>query len=194
MEILQHILFLDRDGTLIREPEDFRVSTVEKLVWLPDAITALAALQRGGFRFVMVSNQDGLGKPDFPQNEFDIPQQHLLQILGDHDVHFDAVLVDHHRAEENHPDRKPNPGMVLNWLNGRSLDTTSCWVIGDRRTDAWLAHNLGIQSLTINDPLSANGDAKFPNIPEAPTTKFYHWLDLFAFLRPHCPSPILDSL
>jgi imidazoleglycerol-phosphate dehydratase/histidinol-phosphatase len=186
-ERVRHTLFLDRDGTIVREPHDFRVDDLTKVDFLPFVAESLAELYRLGFRFVLVSNQDGLGTPDFPYTRFDRPHRFILTYLEWRGVPFEAVLIDYHKPEDHHPDRKPNPGLVRRWLAGRDLDPATCWVIGDRRTDAWLAHNLGIGSLTIRDPLSADGDQRSPDVPPVSTVPFSDWPAIVEYLRPHAP-------
>jgi imidazoleglycerol-phosphate dehydratase / histidinol-phosphatase len=172
------ILFLDRDGTLIREPADFQIDSLEKLDFLPHVIGCLRQLQLAGYYLVIVSNQDGLGEPHFPRERFDIPNEKMLQVFRGEGVEFDAVLVDHHHEHENHPNRKPNTGMVLPYLAQHSVDLRQCFMIGDRKTDALLAANLGIRSLTIKDALSNDGDKKTGHIPESPTSLFTNWTEM----------------
>lgn len=185
---VRRCLLLDRDGTIVREPADYRVDAIRKVDFLPYAAEVLAELRAAGFRLVLVSNQDGLGGPGFTYTSFAIPHRFIMQHLEWRGADFEAELIDHHRPEDNHPDRKPAPGMVLRWLAGRSLDPATCWVIGDRRTDAWLAQNLGIGSLTIRDPLSADGNARCPDVPPAPTTEFSDWREIRDFLLARSPA------
>lgn len=143
------ILFIDRDGTLIEEPEDFQIDAFEKLRLVPGAIPALLALRDAGFEFVMVSNQDGLGTDSFPRADFEGPHRLLMQILESQGVVFREVLIDESFEHENSPNRKPNVGLVLHYLRDRAIDLANSAVIGDRATDLQLAENLGCRGFQL---------------------------------------------
>ena len=143
------ILFIDRDGCLIEEPADEQVDALEKFRLMPGVIPALLRLKSAGYRFVMVSNQDGLGTDSFPQDQFEGPQQLLLQILGSQGIAFDAIHIDPSRPEDQSPNRKPGVGMLLDYLRDPGLDRTHSAVIGDRETDLQLAANMGLKGYRI---------------------------------------------
>jgi imidazoleglycerol-phosphate dehydratase/histidinol-phosphatase len=147
----RRILFLDRDGTLIFEPEDKQIDSLEKLELIAGVIPALLELQNAGYELVMVSNQDGLGTDSYPQQDFEIPQQKMLQLFESQGVSFSAIHIDPHFEHENAPTRKPGIGMLLDYLKSGDLDLEDSWVIGDRQTDLDLAENLGIGGLRIGD-------------------------------------------
>jgi len=141
------ILFIDRDGCLIEEPEDEQVDSLKKLRLMPGVIPALLRLKEAGYRFVMVSNQDGLGTSSFPEEDFRGPHDLLLQILGSQGIGFDAEHIDASVPEDNSPDRKPGVGMLLEYLRDPAMDRDRSAVIGDRETDMKLAENMGLQGL-----------------------------------------------
>ena len=143
------ILFIDRDGCLIEEPADEQVDSYEKFRLMPGVIPALLRLKDAGFRFVMVSNQDGLGSASFPQAQFDGPQQLLLQILDSQGIRFDAIHIDPSLPAEHSPNRKPGVGMLLDYLRDPHLDRAQSAVIGDRETDVQLAANMGLKAYRI---------------------------------------------
>lgn len=147
----RRILFIDRDGTLITEPEDQQIDSLEKLELLPDVIPSLIKLQNAGYEFVMVSNQDGLGTDSFPTEDFEKPQQKLLGLLESQGIVFTAVHIDPHFDHDNAPTRKPEIGMVLEYLKSGDLDLKDSWVIGDRITDIEMASNMGIGGLQIGE-------------------------------------------
>lgn len=172
------VVFLDRDGTIIREPEDFRIDDLEKLSFLPYVISSLARLSASGFSFVMVSNQDGLARGEFTREQFDLPQRKMLEILAGEGVAFEAVFIDDHAPEDAHPDRKPNPGMIRRFQQMREVDLARAWMVGDRNSDAELAANVGCRSLTIRDPQSYNADDLNPPEKWFPTVRFEAWPEL----------------
>jgi len=149
----RRILFIDRDGTLLAEPPDQQVDSLEKLELIPDVIPALLDLKAAGYEFVIVSNQDGLGTDSYPFEDYEPAQQKMLNIFSTQGIHFSAVHIDPHFEHENSPDRKPGIGMVLDYLKSGELDLADSWVIGDRETDLELAKNMGIGGFRLGEGL-----------------------------------------
>lgn len=150
---MQKVLFIDRDGTLIREPDDFQVDLLEKLRFLPGVISNLVKIVReSDFLLVMVTNQDGLGTPDFPETAFHPAQNFLIQTLADEGIEFTDVFVDRTFERNNAPTRKPGTGMLTKYLDGGGYDLTNSYVIGDRPTDIQLAKNLGSKAIYLRNP------------------------------------------
>jgi imidazoleglycerol-phosphate dehydratase/histidinol-phosphatase len=146
---MKKILFIDRDGCLIEEPADEQVDSLEKFRLMPGVIPALGELRDAGYRFVMVSNQDGLGTDAFPEEDFRGPQELLLQILSSQGIEFDAVHIDPTLPEDNAPTRKPGIGMLLDYLRDPQMDRQHSAIIGDRQTDLELADNMGLTGYRI---------------------------------------------
>jgi imidazoleglycerol-phosphate dehydratase/histidinol-phosphatase len=154
----EKVLFIDRDGTLIEEPEDFQVDAIEKVRLVPDVIASLLELARHGYRFVLVSNQDGLGTSSFPQADFDICQQHTLGLFSSQGIQFDEIFVCPHLPDENCECRKPRTGLLTRYLAATDINLSLSAVIGDRSTDMELAERIGVQGLLVNtdDPAAVN--------------------------------------
>ncbi len=147
---MKKALFIDRDGTLLREPADEQIDALDKVEFVPGAIGGLRALCGLGFEFVMVSNQDGLGTPSFPEETFRPAQDFLLRTLEGEGIRFDDILIDPSFPEDRSPNRKPGTGMLGAYLDG-SYDLAASWVIGDRDTDRQLAENLGARALLVGE-------------------------------------------
>lgn len=146
-------LFIDRDGTILREPDDEQIDSFEKFHFVPGAISALRFLrQNTDFRFVMVSNQDGLGTPAYPESDFWPTHRLMLEILEGEGVTFDDILIDRSFPEDHLPTRKPGTGLLTAYLDG-TCDLAHSFVIGDRATDAQLAANLGCTPLILSPGL-----------------------------------------
>ena len=154
MELMkqQRLLFIDRDGTLIEEPADEQIDDFSKLKFVKGVFRNLSFIrQKLDFRFVMVSNQDGLGTSLFPEDTFWPVHNFILQTLEGEGITFDDFKIDRHFPEDNHPDRKPGTGMLKEYMDNDRYDLANSYVIGDRETDRQLAKNLGCKALILGD-------------------------------------------
>ena len=143
------ILFVDRDGTLIEEPDDFQVDAYAKLRFVRGVVPALLRLRDAGWQFVMVTNQDGLGTDAYPLDSFDGPHGLMMQLFESQGIVFRDVLVDTSFAHENRPTRKPGIGLVLPYIQDRGIDWKRSAMVGDRPTDNEFAANLGIRAFQL---------------------------------------------
>jgi len=142
-------LFLDRDGTLIREPDDEQVDTLEKLELIPGIIRNLYKLQHQlGYRLIMVTNQDGLGTVNYWEASFRLIQNKFITLLENEGIHFESVKIDSSTKSAPSQNRKPELGMIEAYLTDE-LDVDNSFVIGDRLTDAEMAKKAGIGSILI---------------------------------------------
>ena len=147
------VLFIDRDGTIVIEPPvDYQLDAFEKLEFYPKAIRNLYFIrQKLDFEFAMVTNQDGLGTPSFPEDTFWPVHNLVLNTLRNEGVTFDEIFIDHSFPEDNAPTRKPRTGMLTRYLNNDDYDLAGSFVIGDRATDVELAKNLGCKAILLQD-------------------------------------------
>ena len=145
----RRIVFVDRDGTLNEETADEQIDSLQKVRLLPRVIPSLLELQREGFAFVMVTNQDGLGTAAFPRAGFELAHAFILHLFASQGIEFEAVFVCPHYLRENCDCRKPKLGMVRDFLAANPLDETHCFMIGDRDTDLQFAANLGVTGLKV---------------------------------------------
>ncbi|MCQ2139199.1 MAG: bifunctional histidinol-phosphatase/imidazoleglycerol-phosphate dehydratase HisB [Bacteroidales bacterium] len=147
---MKKAIFVDRDGTIIVEPADEQIDSLEKLEFVPGAISGMKALMGLGYDIVMASNQDGLGTEAFPEETFWPAQNKMLKTLEGEGVKFDDFLIDEHFPEDGSPNRKPGIGMFGKYLSG-GYDMAASFVIGDRDTDMKLAENLGAKGLKVGE-------------------------------------------
>lgn len=149
---MQKILFLDRDGTINLEPDDYQVDRLDKIRLVPGVIPALLRFKQAGYAFVMITNQDGLGTTSFPQADFEMCQNFIVDLLQSQGIDFAEILVCPHFREAGCECRKPRVGMILSWLQRTDWDREASAVIGDRDTDMELAKNMGIRGVRIRSP------------------------------------------
>lgn len=144
-------LFIDRDGTIIREPADEQIDSFEKLEFVPGAISALRQIARKtNYELILVSNQDGLGTASFPENTFWPIHNFIIQTLRGEGIEFSAQHIDRSFPDDNKPTRKPGTAMLTAYMQG-DYDLNNSFVIGDRETDRQLAHNLGAKALILSE-------------------------------------------
>jgi imidazoleglycerol-phosphate dehydratase / histidinol-phosphatase len=172
---MKKVLFIDRDGTILTEPEDEQVDSFEKMIFLPSAISCLSRLAKEtDFEFVMVTNQDGLGTESFPENTFWPVQNKMLEILIGEGVSFAEIFIDRTVSSQNAPTRKPGTAMLNRYL-ATGIDLNSSYVIGDRTTDVEFARNLGCKAILISNKISLEADLTSND-----------WNDIYEYLK-HIP-------
>jgi len=143
------VLFVDRDGTLVEEPPDQQVDAVEKIRFMPGVFAAMNELARGGFRLVMVTNQDGLGTSSFPLQAFESAHEFILNAFRSQGVEFEQVFVCPHFKQDDCECRKPKIGLVREFLRDGNVDLSASVMVGDRDTDLQFAKNLGVRGLRV---------------------------------------------
>lgn len=149
---MKKVLFIDRDGTIVLEPENYQLDSLDKLEFYPKAFQYLAKIANElDYELAMVTNQDGLGTDSFPEDTFWPTQNFILKAFENEGVVFDEIFVDRTFPEENAPTRKPRTGMLTKYLNNPEYDLENSFVLGDRLTDVELAKNLGAKAIFMND-------------------------------------------
>src|SRR3989344_4430983 len=141
-------VFLDRDGTLIFEPPDtFQIDGIEKLRILDGVIEGLQKLRSLGYGLIMISNQDGLGTPSFPKNDFEAPHNLMLKIFKQNGIVFEKIFICPHLSQDKCACRKPKTGFVDKYLkaNKNRIEFKKSFVCGDRESDKQFAKNLGFR-------------------------------------------------
>lgn len=149
---MKRVLFIDRDGTLIKEvPSTYQIDTLAKVEFYPKVFTWLGRIAAElDYELAMVTNQDGLGTSSFPEADFWQPQNFIMRSLENEGIRFNKVFIDRSFPHENAPTRKPGTGMLTEYLNG-DYDLANSFVIGDRITDVQLAKNLGAKAIWMNE-------------------------------------------
>ena len=145
---MQRLLILDRDGTLILEPEDFQIDSLEKLDFYPKVFQYLSRIARElDFEFLMITNQDGLGTDVFPEDTFWPAHHKMMQAFENEGITFKDVLIDRSLPKDNAPTRKPRTGLMTPYMNG-AYDLANSFVIGDRLTEVNCTSPTGIQQMS----------------------------------------------
>ena len=189
MSKLQKILFIDRDGTLIIETEDEQIDSFDKLEFYPGALQYLPRIARElDYELVMVTNQDGLGTPSYPENTFWPIQNFILQTFKNEGVQFSNICVDRTFPSEHAPTRKPGTGMLTEYFDADKYDLKGSYTIGDRKNDVLLGYNMGCKAIWLNNH-SHLGGAEFTGgaekeiIEATVALETTDWKKIYEFLK-----------
>ena len=179
---MKKALFIDRDGTILAEPADEQIDSLEKMRFVPGAISGLKALSGLGFELVLATNQDGLGTDSFPEADFWPAHEKMLATLGGEGIVFDDQLIDRTFERDNAPTRKPRTGMFARYLDG-SYDLASSYVIGDRVTDLLLARNLGARGVLLRPAAEGRRMVEEAGVAESCALVSDSWAEVAEFIR-----------
>ena len=180
---MKKVLFIDRDGTLALEPENYQLDALDKLVFYPGVFQYLGRIAKElDYELVMVTNQDGLGTDSFPEDTFWPTHEFMMTALKNEGINFSEVLIDKSLPADNAPTRKPKTGMLTAYLDNADYDLENSYVIGDRLTDMELAVNLGAKGILLqNDTRMA---AAIPEaLANAIALKTTAWSDIYTLLK-----------
>ena len=175
-------LFIDRDGTLVIEPPvDYQLDSFDKLEFYPKVIRNLYFIRKQlDFEWVMVTNQDGLGTPSFPEETFWPVHNLIMKTLKGEGIVFEDILIDRSFPEDNSPNRKPRTGMLGKYLSG-DYDLENSYVIGDRPTDMELAYNLGAKGIWLHEADDTDEEL-LARMPQRPVLITSDWDRISEFL------------
>lgn len=179
---MRKVLFIDRDGTLIKEPlEDEQVDSLEKLEFVPGVFQAMALIARNlDYELVIVSNQDGLGTDLFPEELFWPAHNKMLKAFKNEGVHFTDIFIDRTLPAENADTRKPSTGMLKDFTEG-DYDLENSYTIGDRLTDIAMAKNLGAQGILLSDKIT-EGELDDSGLGDACVLRTSDWMKVYEHL------------
>ena len=187
--IAKKVLFIDRDGTLIKEaPPTYQLDSFSKLEFYPDMFYYMRKIATElDYELVMITNQDGLGTVSFPEDTFWPVHQLVMSSLENEQIHFDEVFIDKTFPQENAPTRKPATGMLTKYINNPNYDIANSFVIGDRITDLQLAKNLGCKGFWLNMD-SSLGAAEIKDTvdnlrQEVIVLETPHWANIYQYLK-----------
>ena len=180
---MKKVLFIDRDGTLTLEPDDYQLDDFTKLKFYPQVMTYLGKIARElDFELVLVTNQDGLGTQSFPEDTFWPVHDFVLSTLENEGIVFSEVCIDKSFPAEQSPGRKPRTGMLTHYMDSKDYDLAHSFVIGDRVTDMALAKNLGCQGIFIAQEEALGAEEVSGSIDEIIALKTTEWVDIHRFL------------
>lgn len=181
---MKKVLFIDRDGTLALEPADYQLDALDKLVFYPQVFTYLGKIVREmDYELVMVTNQDGLGTDQFPEDSFWPTQNFLIKSFENEGITFSEVLIDKSFPADLAPTRKPRTGMLTPYLTSDDYDVENSYVIGDRLTDMELAKNLGCKGLFLANDETLGASEASENLATAIALKTTSWEAIYTFLK-----------
>lgn len=184
---MKKVLFIDRDGTIVLEPENYQLDALEKVEFYPKAFQYLAKIASElDYELAMVTNQDGLGTDSFPEDTFWPTQNFILKAFENEGVLFDDIFIDRSFPEDNAPTRKPRTGMLTKYLNNPEYDLENSFVLGDRLTDVELAKNLGAKAIFINDNDGIGSNeisSKREELDETIILQTMSWKEIYEFLK-----------
>ena len=181
---MKKILFIDRDGTLVLEPDDEQIDSLEKLEFYPEVFTYLGKISKElDYELVMVTNQDGLGTKSFPEEFFWPAHNKLLNSLENEGVTFSEIFIDRSFPNDNASTRKPRTGMLTNYLDNSEYNLSESYVIGDRISDMELAKNLNSKGILINiDNIKLKEETK-NDFDDVISLKTNSWSEIYSHLK-----------
>lgn len=184
---MKKVLFIDRDGTIVLEPEGYQLDSLEKLEFYPKAFQYLAKIATElDYELAMVTNQDGLGTASFPEDTFWPTQDFILKAFQNEGVLFDDIFIDRSFPEDNAPTRKPRTGMLTKYIDNPNYDLANSFVLGDRMTDVELAKNLGAKAIFLKQEEGLGGNetsVEHNELEDTIVLQTTDWKVIYEFLK-----------
>ena len=184
---MKKVLFIDRDGTIVLEPEGYQLDSLEKLEFFPKAFQYLAKIANElDYELAMVTNQDGLGTDSFPEDTFWPTQNFILKAFQNEGVLFDDIFIDRSFPEDNAPTRKPRTGMLTKYIDNPNYDLANSFVLGDRITDVELAKNLGAKAIFLKQEEGLGGSetsVAHNELEDTIVLQTVDWKKIYEFLK-----------
>ena len=190
---MKKILFIDRDGTIVKEPDDYQLDEFKKLIFYPEVINSLSSIYRDlDFELVLITNQDGLGTKSFPEEDFWPFQNFIINVLEGEGIKFNEVLIDKTFPNDNSLTRKPGTALVEKYINGR-YDLKNSFVIGDRLTDMKFAKNLNCKGIFIcNNETLGSEEVRDDDLNETIVFKTKKWNQIYKYLLTKSRSSVYE--
>jgi len=183
---MKRVLFIDRDGTLIKEPADEQIDSFDKLIFYPKVFQYMSKICKElDFEIVMITNQDGLGTEVYPENSFWPVHNFVIETFKNEGVVFQEQFIDRTFAKDNAPTRKPNTGLLTKYFS-KDYDLKNSFVIGDRLTDIELAKNLNAKGIYINDNTNLGTNeitVKREELDSFIALETNDWKEIYGFLK-----------
>jgi imidazoleglycerol-phosphate dehydratase/histidinol-phosphatase len=186
MSKLQKLLFVDRDGTMIKESADEQIDSFEKLEFYPGAIEYLSKIATElDYELVMITNQDGLGTASYPEDTFWPVHNFILKTFANEGVNFSAIYIDRTWPKDNAPTRKPGTALLTQYFDTTKYDLANSFTIGDRRNDVLLGKNLGAKAIWLNNQSNLGGNEAQNNadIKNTVALETIEWKKIYEFLK-----------
>ena len=181
---MKKVLFIDRDGTLALEPEDYQLDALEKLVFYPEVFMYLGKIARElDYELVLVTNQDGLGTDSFPEETFWPTHNFMLKSFENEGVIFDNIFIDKSFPADNAPTRKPRTGLLTQYMDAEKYDLANSYVIGDRLTDMELAKNLSANGMFLANDEALRAEEASDDLDPTIALKTASWKEIYTFLK-----------
>jgi imidazoleglycerol-phosphate dehydratase/histidinol-phosphatase len=184
---MKKVLFIDRDGTIINETKDEKINNFSELTFYPMCLTYLGKIARElYYELVMITNQDGLGTEQFPENEFWEIHNFIIKTFQNEGIVFCNVFIDKTYPYQNAPTRKPGTALLKDYINNPNYDLKNSFMIGDRLTDVELAKNLGAKAIYINNNEKLDSleiQSKKEELDKYISLQTTNWKEIYKFLK-----------
>lgn len=148
-------VFLDRDGTINITREGY-VCNVSQFRFAPGVMVALKKLSKSGYKIIVITNQSGIGRKVFKENELKKIHRYMNSEIKKSGARIDAVYYCTHHPDDNCDCRKPKIGMFLEAVKDFNINLSKSWFVGDDQRDVIAGRYANIKTIKIGGKMSAN--------------------------------------